>query len=266
MLAALAIDKDGALVMRWYTVAAIFSLSVLSFAGLTSAASLLDDVKKGLKDATGSPSTQTGTTAGANLSTNDITAGLLDALKVGTERVLGQVGKTDGFNLDPNIHIPLPKSMRDAQTYMKQFGLSGMADDLELKLNRAAETAAPQTKQVFWDAIKAMSFEDARAIYSGPDDAATQYFRRVASDDLGNVIRPIVDEQLESVGAVKAYDDLMSQYGKLPLVPDIKANLSDHAVAKSLKGIFYYLGKEEAAIRNNPAMRTTDILEQVFGG
>ncbi len=249
--------------------------------GPAGAGNALDDIKKAVEGAT-STKTETETTKtkettktaepassssnlGADLSDGDVNAGLIDALKVGTERVLGQVGTADGFNLDENIHIPLPKSMRQAQDYMRKFGLSEMADDVELKLNRAAEEAAPKTQEIFLNAINAMSFEDARAILNGPDDAATQYFQRTTTADLRDVIRPIVDKSLQDVGAIKAYDSLVGEYSEIPLAPDIKADLTEHATVKSIKGIFYYIGKEEAAIRNNPAARTTDILSKVFG-
>jgi hypothetical protein len=203
--------------------------------------------------------------SGSALSTADITAGLRDALKVGTERVVGLIGKTDGYNADPDIHIPLPSQLQTVQSTLKRFGMSSLADDLELKLNRAAEAAAPKTKQIIWDAITKMTVDDARAIYNGPEDAATQYFQRTSTGDLKAVVRPVVDNALSEVGAIAAYDKMISQYKSLPLVPDVKANLSDHTVDYALKGLFHYLAKEEAAIRQNPAKRTTDILAKVFG-
>lgn len=213
----------------------------------------------------GNVTTPGGSSSGGELSLTDITAGLREALKVGSERVVGQIGSADGYNLDPDIHIPLPPELQKVQSVLKRFGLSGMADDLELRLNRAAEAAAPKTKELIWKAITDMTLEDAKRIYDGPDDAATQYFKKVASADLADTVRPVVDQSLEEVGAISAYDDLMGQYKTLPLVPDVKANLSDHAVDLALEGLFFYLGKEEAAIRQNPAKRTTELLTKVFG-
>ena len=233
-----------------------------SHPALVSAAGLLDDIKKGIQ---GAGTSKDSSGAASMLSNDDISAGLREALKVGSERVLGQIGTADGYNLDKNIHIPLPKQMRQAQSIMRKFGLSEMADDVELKLNRAAEAAAPKTKEIFWDSITSMTLTDARQIYEGPDNAATEYFRRTTSGKLAEVIRPIVDKSLNDVGAVEAYDNLLGEYSKLPMVPDVKTDLTDHAVAKALKGIFYYLAKEEAAIRQNPAKRTSDILVKVFG-
>jgi len=215
------------------------------------------------KQATGSTS---GSTSGSGLSQSDITAGLLDALKVGTERVVTSLGAADGYNADPAVHIPLPPQLQQVQGVLKKFGLAALADDVELRLNRAAEAAAPKTKELFLKAIQAMTLDDAMAIYKGPDDAATQYFKKVSSTDLSATIKPVVDQSLADVGALSAYDQLMGQYKNLPFVPDVKANLSDHATGLALKGLFHYLAKEEAAIRQNPAKRTTEILAKVFGG
>jgi hypothetical protein len=209
-----------------------------------------------------------GTTSGgaaAALSLGDITAGLKEALKVGAERVIQTTGKADGYNGDPAIHIPLPPQLQNVQSTLRRFGLSGMADDLELKLNRAAEAAAPKTKELIVNAISGMTLEDAKAIYNGPADAATQYFKRTTSGDLKGVIKPVVDQTLNSVGAVASYDQLMGKYSNLPFVPDVKANISDHTVGLALQGLFHYLAKEEAAIRQNPAKRTTELLTKVFG-
>lgn len=207
-----------------------------------------------------------GTGTIGTLSTQDIAAGLREALKVGSERVIGQVGKVDGFNADPNIHIPLPPTLQRVQSTLKRFGLSGLADKVELKLNRAAEAAAPKTKELIWKAITQMSLKDAKQILNGPEDAATQYFKKVASADLAATVRPVVDRSLNEVGAITAYDNLMGQYKALPFVPDVKANLTDHAVKLTLQGLFFYLAREEAAIRKDPAKRTTELLARVFGG
>lgn len=199
------------------------------------------------------------------LSSTDITAGLKEALRVGTDRVITQIGVDNGFNNDPEIHIPLPSGLQKVQSTLKKFGFSSLADDVELKLNRAAEKAAPQTKALILDAINNMTLEDAKKIYQGPENAATQYFKKVASDDLSNIIKPIVDQSLDEVGAIAAYDGMIVQYSSIPFVPDVKAELSSHAVKMTLQGLFYYLAKEEAAIRQDPTKRTTDLLVEVFG-
>jgi hypothetical protein len=74
-----------------------------------------------------------------------------------------------------------------------------------------------------------------------------------------------VDESLAEVGAVQSYDSMMAQYKTIPFVPDAKADLTSYVVEKGLDGIFHYIAIEEAAIRNDPVARTTDILKKVFG-
>lgn len=200
-----------------------------------------------------------------NLANDEIVAGLKEALKVGTNTVTTQLGSRDGFNRDPAIHIPLPDTLQRVRGALKPFGMAGMLDDLEVRLNRAAEDATPKAKRVFWDAIGAMSWEDARRIYEGPDDSATQYFRGNMSAPLAKEWEPIVSRSLADVGAVQAFEQAIGEYAKLPFVPDVKANLTSYVIEKGLDGVFHYLAKEEAAIRNNPLKRSTELLQRVFG-
>ncbi|MEG3620004.1 DUF4197 domain-containing protein [Magnetovibrio sp. PR-2] len=214
---------------------------------------------------TDQPSRDSGAASMMGLSTHDLVSGLKEALVVGTKTVTGQLGAADGFNTDPAVHIPLPKELQTVQSTLRKFGLGGLADDVELKLNRGAEAAMPKAKQLVLDAITSMTLQDAKAIYEGPNDAATQYFRRVSSQDLKSTMAPVIDKTLQDVGAVTAYDQLVGEYKSIPFVPDLKANLTDHATDLALEGLFHYLAAEEAAIRQNPAKRTSEILMKVFG-
>lgn len=202
---------------------------------------------------------------GGILSRGEIASGLREALRVGTERVVGQVGARDGYNADPTIHIPLPGILNDVQSALRRFGMAGLANDLELRLNRAAEAAAPAAKELFWQAIGAMTLEDVEGIYNGPDDAATRYFQGKMTPTLARRMAPVVNRILAEVGAIRSYDAMMAQYQAMPFVPDVKANLTEYVVEKAMDGLFHYVAQEEAAIRNNPAKRTTEILRRVFG-
>ncbi len=201
----------------------------------------------------------------APLTTAQIRDGLKEALRVGTTRVVNRLGQVDGFNADPRVHIPLPESLDRMRSALDRVGMASLLDDLELKLNRAAETATPRAKALFWDAIARMTLEDVQGIYHGPDDAATRYFEGKMSGPLAEEMRPIVERSLSEVGAVRAYDDAVAQYKTIPFVPDVKADLTDHVLDRGIDGIFHYLAREEAAIRSDPAKRTTDILRRVFG-
>ncbi|WP_339715810.1 DUF4197 domain-containing protein [uncultured Sneathiella sp.] len=248
------------------TVAALVMGALIALGFSTNVqAGLLDNIQKKITDSASSVTGGSESGSTSNLSTSQIIEGLKEALQVGTETVVAQIGTTGGYNDDPAIHIPLPEKMQQAQSLMKKFGLSGMADDLEERLNRGAEAAAPKTKEILMNAISEMTVEDAQSIYSGPDDAATQYFRKVSTGDLTETIRPIIEQSLQDVGAISLYDSLVSQYKTYPLVPDIKTNLTDYTTDMTLEGLFHYLAEEEAAIRNDPVKRTTEILTTVFG-
>jgi len=203
-------------------------------------------------------------TQNQTLSGQEIGAGLKEALRVGAERVVDQVGAPDGFNSDPKIHIPLPDNLAKARAMVTAIGYGSMFDDLELKLNRAAEAAAPEARALFLNAIEALTLEDVQAIYNGPEDAATRYFRGKMHAPLSEKMQPIVDRSLAEVGALTSYDTAVGKYKTLPFVPDVKADLTEYVIDKGLDGIFYYLAREEAAIRQNPAKRTTELLQKVF--
>jgi len=204
------------------------------------------------------------TAIGKHLSSSDMVAGLKDALKVGSERVVARVGQVNGFNADTSIHIPLPDSLKRVKSVLTSMGAGSLVDDLELKLNRAAEAATPKAKQLFSDAIRSMSIADARAILQGRNDAATQYFKGKMSVPLGKEMQPIIEQTLNQVGALKAYNKVIGKYKSMPFVPNIQANLQQHVTQGALNGVFHYMATEEAAIRKDPAKRTTDILKKVF--
>ncbi len=248
---------------KYSLTAAALSVAVILSCALTGTAQAQFDILKSAKEVLGSLGGSTGD-AGA-LTDAEIDDGLIEALRVGTERVVRQVGTTDGYNLDPDIHIPLPGVLTDVQMVLKTIGMSSLADDLELRLNRAAEAAAPEAKALFWQAIDEMTMDDVRQIYDGPDDAATRYFQDQMTPPLATRMQPVVDRSLAEVGAIQSYDTMMGQYKSMPFVPDVKADLTSYIVEKAMDGIFHYVAKEEAAIRNNPAARTTELLQKVFG-
>jgi len=213
------------------------------------------------------PSAQKPYTGGSKLSDGQIGLGLKDALKVASQRVIGRVGKLDGYNGDANIRIPLPGALQQFEGPLKAVGASGILDDLRLKMNRAAEQAAPKALNIFVDAATKMTFDDARSILTGPQDAATQYFRRTTSDSLTTAFRPIVDSALSGAGAILAFSAVTARIKTIPFIGQsvVDFSLTDFTVGKALDGLFHYLVVEEQAIRTNPVARTTDLLKRVFG-
>ena len=197
--------------------------------------------------------------------TGEIGEAFKEALRIGSENVVTKLGKVDGFNADPAVHIPLPNELNTVKTMLAKVGMSRIVDDLELKLNRAAEAATPKAKELFLQSITEMTFDDIKGIYEGSEDSASRYFQEKMSPSLSKEMHPIVENSLSKVGAIQAFDNVMGEYQALPFVPDVKANLTDYVVQKGMDGIFYYLAKEEAAIRKDPAKQTTELLKKVFG-
>jgi len=204
-------------------------------------------------------------TSGQTLSTETIASGLREALQVGSERAVSTLGQSDGF-LNSVFHIPLPDSLRQAQEVAGRFGMDGIFDEMEVRLNRAAEAAVPRAKSLFVTAIRQLTFQDVLAIYRGPNDAATRYLEQTTAATLRAQMRPIVDDSLSEVGALNTFRTLADQYNRLPLVTPIDADLTSHVLDHASTALFAQVAKEEAAIREDPAKRTTELLREVFSG
>ena len=217
-----------------------------------------------LGQATGYPGSGTGSTG--ELSQSEIEAGLRQALEIGTERVAGQIGVTDGYWADPQIRIPLPGRLGEAQRELQKIGLSGPLDDLQLRMNRAAEKAVPEGKRIVIDAVQAITFQDAVSILQGGDSAATDYLRSRTETALRKTFTPFVEDALDASGAYQALDSVTASVPMLTgAASDYQASLTDHAVTFGLDGMFDYLADEEQKIRENPVARTTALLRKVFG-
>ncbi len=202
---------------------------------------------------------------GVGFSNAELSQAFKQALEIGSQKVVEQLGQADGFNKDPAIRIPLPEQMQTVKQWLSKVGLDGSLDSFGVSLNRAAENAAPKAKALFVDTIKQMSFDDVKAIYEGGDDAATRFFQEKMTPALTKEMEPVVQQSLSDVGAVKLYDDIIGDYQSIPFVPDVKADMVEHVVNGGLQGIFHYLAVEEAEIRKNPVKRTTELLKKVFG-
>ena len=223
-----------------------------------------------------------GKSSASSLSNTDISSGLREALKVASERTVSQVGKTDGYLKDSAIRIPLPGVLEKGKSILQGVGAGGLVSDLETRMNRAAEAAAPKARDIFVKAITDMSLQDAQGILNGPQDAATQYFKRTTSQPLNTAMRPIVQSSMSDAGVTQAYkavSDKLSGSASSSLggLGGLASSLgggnaaqsfdiTDYVLEKAMDGLFYYIGKEEAAIRSNPAARSTDLLKKVFGG
>lgn len=200
------------------------------------------------------------------LSESEVAAGLKEALTVGSGRVVTQLASTNGYFGDDLIRIPLPEDLRNVQNNLSKIGLSGPLDDLELKINRAAEAAAPTAKKFVVDAVSTMTIQDAMGILNGGDTAATDYLKSRTSDQLAQTFRPYMENALSQSGAVTSVEAVGRKYLPSAMVTQLRDDLTTHATDGALDGMFYYLAQEEKAIREDPVKRTTELLRRVFGG
>ncbi|MBZ5686288.1 MAG: DUF4197 domain-containing protein [Acidobacteriia bacterium] len=222
-----------------------------------SALAQLDDILKKADEALAHRNT-------SGLSDDKIVAGLKQALQFSTTKAVALTGKPDGFLKNDAIKIVLPPKLETVGRGLRMLGMGSKVDELETGMNRAAEQATPQAKQIFLAALKKMTFDDARHILTGGDTAATEYFKRTSSADLTTAFSPIVHQSMERVGVVQQYDRVIQSAPGGSFVTG-QFDLDKYVVGKTLDGLFYMLGQEEKKIRKNPAAQTTALLKEVFG-
>lgn len=213
--------------------------------------------------------------AGAGLSNDQIAQGLKEALGKGVQNAVSQLGRADGFLTNLNVRIPLPEKLRTAEKTLRTLGQNQMADDFVNSMNRAAEQAVPVAASVFAEAVQKMSIEDARAILSGTNNAATQFFRRTTETNLQARFLPVVQKATEQVGVTSQYKQMLAKVNGMKSIGGLFGNKASTAIEgldldayvtqKALDGLFVMVAEEEKRIRENPMARTTDLLKKVFG-
>jgi hypothetical protein len=200
-----------------------------------------------------------------SLTNTEVSNGLKTALNQGVEKALSSLGVSNGFFGNPEVKIPLPNALKKVEKGMQLIGMRDQTDALVLKMNRAAEAAAPEAKALLMDSIRQMSIADAKAILTGPEDAATQYFKKTTSTKMGEKFLPIVKDATSQVQLVQSYNkyaELGSQFG---VVNQADANIEQYVTNKALDGIYLMIAKEEAAIRQDPIGQASSLLKKVFG-
>ncbi len=232
----------------------LFLVALMAFA--TPASAQFDKLLKGLSGATSS---------GSGLSDVKIGSGLQEALKVGTENAVTTTSETDGFFKNAAIKILMPKTLQNMEKPLRLVGYGPQIDEFVLGMNRAAEKAVPFAKDIFWDAIGQMTFDDAKKILAGSDTAATDYFKAKTSKKLQQAFRPSVETVMNNVGVNRQYNELIGRYKDVPFASSVTFDVNQYVTEKATDGIFYVVGQEEKKIRTNPAARVTDLLKEVFG-
>jgi hypothetical protein len=193
-------------------------------------------------------------------------AGLKEALQVAAEKSVSLTGRPDGYFANEAIRIPMPEKLHAIEKGLRLAGYGSQADEFVLSMNRAAEASAPAARRIFVDAIRGMSFDDARRILGGGDTAATEFFQSRTTDKLTAAFTPVVKRSLGEVGTTRQFEALMARVDSLPFLKSQAFDLDAYVVGKALDGLFHVMGEQEREIRTNPAARTTELLKEVFAG
>jgi hypothetical protein len=203
---------------------------------------------------------------GNNLDDSTIAKGLKEALATGTTRAVRSVSQRDGYFSNEMIKILLPEKIRSTADLLGRFGFQQEVDDFVLSMNRAAEKAAPKATEHFVSALKAMTFDDARAILQGDTTSATSYFRQKTGDKIYSDFKPVVTANMKDVGVSRNYALMKEKFDAIPFSGTISSfDLDDYVTTKAVDGLFSMLGEEEKKIRTDPAARGTELLKKVFG-
>lgn len=232
-------------------------ISSLIFSTLNSNAQL-NSLKKGLEAK--SP-IKTGTT---NLTEDEVSRGLKEALNKGIEKGVSQLSASDGYLKDISVKIPMPEEASIIENKLRAIGQGKLVDDVVESMNRAAEDAANSAKELFITAIKNLTLKDVMNILNGKEDAATQYLSKSTRTDLTTKFTPIIKTSLDKVGATQKWEIMVNTYNKIPLVKKLNPNLVEYSTEKAIDGLFIKVAEQEKAIRSNPESRTSDLLKKVF--
>lgn len=201
---------------------------------------------------------------GGVLSNTDMAAGLRQALDFGIEKQVSKLTQTDGFYKNDLVKILLPAELQKVDKGLRDIGLSKLADEGLKALNRAAEDAVKEATPIFVDAVKGITFADAKTILLGSDDAATQYLNNKTQTALYAKFNPVIKNSFSKVGADEIWKNLITKYNNIPFTTNVNPDLTDYVTGEALKGVYTMIATEEKDIRTNLASRTTDLLKKVF--
>lgn len=201
---------------------------------------------------------------GGPISNEEIASGLREALNLGIEKQVSKLTQTDGFFKNQLVKILLPEELEKVDKTLRDVGLGNLADEGLKVLNRAAEDAVKEATPIFVDAVKGITFADAKNILLGNDTSATAYLQERTQQPLYAKFNPVIKNSLGKVGADRVWANIIQKYNNLPLTNDVNPNLTDYVTNEALKGVFTMIAIEEKEIRNNINSRTTDLLKKVF--
>lgn len=199
------------------------------------------------------------------ITNKEAVAGLRAALERASQAAVATLGRPDGFLANPKVRIPLPESLTRAESLMRRVGMGRYADELVVAMNRAAEEAVPEARQLFVDSVRKMTVRDAKGILMGGDTAATEYFQRTTKDPLHGRFLPIVQRATEKVGVARTYNEYAEKGARLGLVKKEQSDLDEYVTQKALDALYVTVAEEEQKIRKDPVAAGAGIIKKVFG-
>ena len=202
--------------------------------------------------------------SGGVLSNADIASGLREALDLGIDKQVTKLTQTDGFFKNDLVKILLPEELQKVDKGLRDIGLSDLADEGLKVLNRAAEDAVKEATPIFVNAVKDITFDDAKNILLGNDDAATQYLTTKTQTELYDKFQPVINNSFSKVGADQIWNNLINKYNAIPFTTNVNPDLTDYVTQEALKGVYTMIAVEEKEIRSKVSSRTTDLLQKVF--
>lgn len=194
----------------------------------------------------------------------DIAGGLKEALNNGITKQVTKLTATDGFYKNQMVKILLPEELQKVDTGLRKIGLGSLADEGLKAINRTAEDAVKEATPIFVDAIKGMTFTDAKNILMGNESAATTYLQSSTSTALYAKFNPVIKNSFSKVGADKVWTNIINKYNAIPLVKKVNPDLTDYTTNKAMEGVFKMVAVEEKNIRTDLNSRTSDLLKKVF--
>ncbi|EDP71672.1 hypothetical protein FBALC1_04272 [Flavobacteriales bacterium ALC-1] len=202
--------------------------------------------------------------SGGVLSNADIASGLRQALDLGIDKQVTKLTQKDGFFKNDLVKILLPEELQKVDKGLRDIGLGNLADEGLKVLNRAAEDAVKEATPIFINAVKDITFNDAKNILLGNNDAATQYLTTKTQTELYSKFQPVINNSFSKVGADQIWTNLINKYNAIPFTNDVNPDLTDYVTGEALKGVYTMIAVEEKEIRNKVSSRTTDLLKKVF--
>jgi hypothetical protein len=194
----------------------------------------------------------------------DIAGGLKEALNNGISKQVTKLTATDGFYRNEAVKILLPEELRKVDAGLRRIGLNSLADEGLKVLNRAAEDAVKEATPIFVDAVRNMTFMDAKTILMGNESSATTYLQNSTSTALYGKFNPVIKSSFTKVGANKVWANIITKYNSIPLVNKVNPDLTDYVTNQALNGVFKMVAVEEKNIRTNLSSRTSVLLQKVF--